>query len=76
MLTQNANRIRSQQADGTTAENVQSAVTFRIKEVFGGGDARAQLLTLFINFGIVPFAAYGVGVYFQQDIGPKSTPYP
>ena len=42
-------------------------VTLKIKEVFKGGDTRAQLLAQFINFGIVPFAAFGAGVYFLQD---------
>ncbi len=42
-------------------------VTLKIKEVFNGGDTRAQLLAQFINFGIVPFAAFGAGVYFLQD---------
>jgi ACR3 family arsenite efflux pump ArsB len=42
-------------------------VTLKIKEVFTGGDNRAQFLAQLINFGIVPFAAYGVGVYFLKD---------
>ena len=42
-------------------------VTLKIKEVFAGGDTRAQLLAQLINFAIVPFAAFGVGVYFLQD---------
>ena len=42
-------------------------VTLKITEVFKGGDSRAQLLAQLINFGIVPFAAYGVGLYFLQD---------
>jgi ACR3 family arsenite transporter len=42
-------------------------VTLKIKEVLAGGDTRAQLLAQLINFGIVPFAAFGVGVYFLRD---------
>jgi ACR3 family arsenite efflux pump ArsB len=42
-------------------------VTLKIREVLAGGDTRAQLLAQLINFGIVPFAAFGVGVYFLRD---------
>lgn len=42
-------------------------VSLKIKQVFAGGDSRAQLLAQLINFGIVPFAAFGVGLYFLQD---------
>jgi ACR3 family arsenite efflux pump ArsB len=41
-------------------------VTLKIKEVCAGGDTRAQLLAQLINFGIVPFTAFGVGLYFLQ----------
>ena len=39
-------------------------VTLKIKHVFQGGDVKAQALTQAINFGIVPFLAYGVGLAF------------
>ncbi len=39
-------------------------VTLKVKQVFQGGDWRAQGLTQVINFGIVPFLAYGVGLAF------------
>ncbi|WP_319781131.1 bile acid:sodium symporter [Maridesulfovibrio sp.] len=42
-------------------------VTLKIKKVFEGGDGKAQLLTQLINFGIVPFVAYGFGLYFFSD---------
>ena len=43
-------------------------VTLKIKKVFEGGDIKAQILTQVINFGIIPFIAYGVGmVFFQQQ---------
>lgn len=42
-------------------------VTLKIRKVFEGGDAKAQLLTQLINFGVVPFAAYGFGMYFFAD---------
>ncbi|WP_027722769.1 arsenic resistance protein [Maridesulfovibrio zosterae] len=42
-------------------------VTLKIKKVFEGGDVKAQVLTQFINFAIVPFVAYGFGQYFFAD---------
>ena len=42
-------------------------VTLKIKKVFEGGDTKAQLLTQFINFGIVPFVAFGLGILFFKD---------
>lgn len=42
-------------------------VTLKIKKIFEGGDGKAQLLTQLINFGIVPFVAYGFGMYFFAD---------
>ncbi|MGD9331089.1 MAG: bile acid:sodium symporter [Desulfobacterales bacterium] len=42
-------------------------VTLKIKEVLAGGDTRAQLLAQLINFGIVPFVAFGVGIYCLPD---------
>lgn len=42
-------------------------VTLKIKKVFEGGDTKAQFLTQLINFGVVPFVAYGFGMYFFAD---------
>lgn len=42
-------------------------VTLKIRKVFEGGDIKAQLLTQIINFGIVPFAAFGLGLFFFRD---------
>jgi len=42
-------------------------VTLKIKQVFQGGDTRAQLLTQLINFGIIPFVAFGAGLIFLQE---------
>jgi ACR3 family arsenite efflux pump ArsB len=43
-------------------------VTLKIKKVFDGGDVKAQVLTQFINFAIIPFVAFGLGlVFFRQD---------
>ena len=39
-------------------------VTLRFKKVFEGGDGKTQLLTQGINFLIVPFATYGIGLIF------------
>ncbi len=42
-------------------------VTLKIKKVFEGGDGKAQLLTQVINFGIIPFLAFGFGIFFFPD---------
>ena len=42
-------------------------VTLKIKKVFEGGDTKAQFLTQIINFGIVPFVAFGLGLLFFKD---------
>ncbi len=39
-------------------------VTLKIKQVFRGGDGRAQWMTQALNFGVIPFLAYGVGFWF------------
>ncbi|SLM27553.1 Bile acid:sodium symporter [Desulfamplus magnetovallimortis] len=42
-------------------------VNLNIKKVFEGGDLKAQVLTQIINFGIVPFLAFGIGLLFFKD---------
>lgn len=42
-------------------------VNLNIKKVFEGGDLKAQILTQIINFGVVPFLAFGVGAFFFKD---------
>ncbi|MDM8522142.1 universal stress protein [Desulfococcaceae bacterium HSG8] len=42
-------------------------VTLKIKKVFEGGDMKAQVLTQCINFGVVPFIAFGLGILFFKD---------
>jgi ACR3 family arsenite efflux pump ArsB/nucleotide-binding universal stress UspA family protein len=42
-------------------------VTLKIKKVFEGGDIKAQLITQFINFGIIPFVAFGLGIIFFKE---------
>jgi ACR3 family arsenite efflux pump ArsB/nucleotide-binding universal stress UspA family protein len=42
-------------------------VTLKIKTVFEGGDLKAQILTQLINFGIIPFVAFGLGLLFFKD---------
>jgi ACR3 family arsenite efflux pump ArsB/nucleotide-binding universal stress UspA family protein len=42
-------------------------VTLKIKTVIEGGDAKAQLLTQLLNFGLIPFIAFGLGVLFFKD---------
>ncbi|AMK10217.1 arsenic resistance protein [Pseudodesulfovibrio indicus] len=39
-------------------------VTLKVRKVFEGGDAKAQILTQLINFGLTPFLAFGVGLLF------------
>lgn len=42
-------------------------VTLKIKKVFEAGDGKAQLLTQIINFAIVPFVTFGLGLLFFKD---------
>lgn len=42
-------------------------VNLQIGKLFSGGDYKLQLTTLFINFGIVPFVAFGIGHLFLSD---------
>jgi arsenite transporter len=42
-------------------------VTLKIKQVFQGGDAKAQVMTQLINFALIPFIAFGVGRLFFAD---------
>ncbi len=39
-------------------------VTLKLKKVLEGGDTKAQLLTQALNFGLVPFFAFALGVVF------------
>ncbi len=42
-------------------------VTLKVKKVFEGGDVKAQILTQLLNFAVVPFVAYGFGIFFFAD---------
>jgi predicted Na+-dependent transporter len=42
-------------------------VNLQIKKVLSGGDYKLQLTTLFINFGLVPFVAFGIGRLFFSE---------
>ena len=42
-------------------------VTLKIRKVLEGGDSKAQSLTQLLNFGIVPFLAWGMGRIFFAD---------
>jgi ACR3 family arsenite efflux pump ArsB len=42
-------------------------VPLKLREVFRGGDAKAQLLSQLINFGVIPFVAFGAGVLFFDN---------
>lgn len=39
-------------------------VTLKLGKVLEGGDTKAQLLAQLINFGIIPFVAFGLGQWF------------
>ncbi len=39
-------------------------ITLKVREVFKAGDAKAQWLTQTLNFGIIPFLAFGLGMAF------------
>lgn len=39
-------------------------VTLKFAEIFKGGDLRVQIVTQVLNFGVVPFLAYGLGAVF------------
>jgi arsenite transporter len=42
-------------------------VALKIKKVFEGGDIKAQLLTQVINFAVIPFVAFTLGLFFFKD---------
>jgi len=39
-------------------------VTLKIREVFSGGNVRAQVVTQVVNFAVIPFLAFGIGWFF------------
>lgn len=41
-------------------------VTLKVKKVFEGGDAKTQVLIQLVNFGVIPFVAFGLGVQFFE----------
>jgi ACR3 family arsenite efflux pump ArsB len=42
-------------------------VNLQIKKVLSGHDYKLQLTALLVNFGIVPFVAFGIGRFFLAD---------
>ena len=42
-------------------------VNLRLHELFSGGDLRAQGLAQLLNFAIIPFIAYGIGLWWFSD---------
>ncbi|MBN1545792.1 MAG: arsenic resistance protein, partial [Syntrophaceae bacterium] len=42
-------------------------VNLQIRKVLAGGDVKIQLAAQFINFAIIPFAAFGIGRLFFAD---------
>ncbi|NJO56801.1 MAG: arsenic resistance protein [Rhodospirillales bacterium] len=42
-------------------------VSLKLSKVLEGGDTMAQVLSQLINFGVIPFIAFGLGRYFFQE---------
>ncbi|THB69364.1 MAG: arsenic resistance protein [Desulfovibrio sp.] len=42
-------------------------VTLKVKKVFEGGDTKAQLITQAVNFLVIPFLAWGIGLAVFAD---------
>lgn len=42
-------------------------INLQVQKVFTGGNLRLQLVTQLINFGIIPFLAFGIGKLFFAD---------
>ncbi|MEF2230953.1 MAG: bile acid:sodium symporter [Pseudodesulfovibrio sp.] len=42
-------------------------VTLKVKQVFQGGDGKAQIVTQLVNFAVIPFLAWGIGMIFFPD---------
>jgi predicted Na+-dependent transporter len=42
-------------------------VTMKLRKVLEGGDGKAQVLAQAMNFGVIPFAAFGLGLAFFPD---------
>lgn len=42
-------------------------VTLKLRQVFEGGDGKAQLLTQLVNFAVIPFVAWGLGQWWFAD---------
>lgn len=42
-------------------------INLQVKELLSGGDYKVQFVTQFVNFGIVPFVAYGMSQVFFGD---------
>ena len=42
-------------------------ISLQVQKVFMGGDYKVQLLTQLLNFGVIPFFAFGLGKLFFAD---------
>jgi len=42
-------------------------INLQIKKVFSKGDLKVQFVTQIVNFGVIPFLAYGLGLVFFKD---------
>jgi ACR3 family arsenite efflux pump ArsB len=44
-------------------------INLQIKKVFSGRDYKLQLAALLLNFGVIPFVAFGIGrLFFSQNV--------
>jgi len=42
-------------------------VTLKLRQMFEGGDGKAQLLTQLVNFAVIPFVAWGLGRWWFAE---------
>lgn len=42
-------------------------VTLKVQQVFKGGDGKAQIVAQIVNFAVIPFLAWGIGILFFPD---------
>jgi arsenite transporter len=66
-LTTNASWLRGMILPFTFLMVYPMMVTLKVKQVFQGGDAKAQIITQAVNFGVIPFLAWGIGLAFFPE---------
>lgn len=43
-------------------------INLNIKKIFSKGDLKAQVVTQIVNFGLIPFIAFGIGMLFFKEL--------